>query len=198
MTDRRRLRAPTAPAAPTDEPQAFVPILTGTDLPDDLIARLCDVLCPPVRATVDLPMFVRLIGASHSLNAVEKLRVFEELPTLCQFQIDALIKVMEDEKVTFSELAQEHWSDCAAVSASSWLHLCMVADHLGAGYADEGAERQALTEWLQRKYAGDEGTAWVRRALGHRVLSDHVYSAYHLPVEQRSEHLDADSLPASF
>lgn len=174
MTDRRR--------KPTATPAAIVPILTGADLPDDLVERLCGVLCPPLRATVDLPAFVRLIGASHSLNALEKLRVFAALSTLSQFQVDALIEVMEDEMNQFAELAQREWRDVAQVSASTWLHLCLVADHLGVGYADDEAEREALTAWLLRKFAGEEGESWVRRALGHHLLTDHVYSAYPLSV----------------
>lgn len=95
----------------------------------------------------------------------------------------------------------------AQVTASSWLHLCLVADHLGVGYADDEAEREALTAMLLRKYASEEGEAWVRRALGHHLLADHVYSAYPLNAAHRPDPMEDQaappvlppvSLPASF
>lgn len=177
MTDRRHTR-PTFPAAPGEEIPEFVPFLTGPDLPDELIERLCKALCPPVLATVDMHAFVRLIGASHSLSATEKLRVFDALPTLSQFQIDELIKVMTDEVTEFAKLVPKEWRVIASLSAKSWLHLCMVADHLGAGYPDDATERKALTLMLKRKFSGEGRKAWVGSALGWSPLGDHVFSAF--------------------
>lgn len=180
MTDLRRKKPalPVVPTKPDKEPLAFVPFITGGDLPAELIERLCKALCPPVLATVDMPAFVRLISASHCLCAVEKLRIFDALPTLSQFQIDELTDVMTDEVTEFAKLVNTEWKFIASLSAKSWLHLCMVADHLEAGYPDDATERKALTRMLKRKYSGEGRNQWVSRALGQSPLGDHVFSAF--------------------
>lgn len=200
MTDLRRKNPalPVVPDQPGEEPSAFVPFITGDDLPDELIERMCKALCPPVLATVDMPAFVRLIGASHSLSAVEKLRVFNALPTLSQFQIDELIKVMSDEVTEFSKLVNTEWHVIASLTAKSWLHLCMVADHLEAGYPDDATERKALTRMLKRKYSGEERKQWVGRALGQGPLADHVFSAFAGPTRRARSSAVRSQLPEVF
>lgn len=200
MTDPRRKKPalPVVPAKPGEEPSAFVPFITGDDLPDELIERMCKALCPPVLATVDMPAFVRLIGASHSLCAVEKLRIFDALPTLSQFQIDELTDVMTDEVTEFAKLVNTEWHVIASLSAKSWLHLCLVADHLEAGYPDDATERKALTRMLKRKYSGEERKQWVGRALGHGPLAGHVFSAF-AGSARRARKRSADTqLPEAF
>jgi hypothetical protein len=181
MTDRRRNK-PSVSAKPHEALPEFVPFLTGPDLPEELIERLCKALCPPLLATVDMPSFVRLIGISNSLSALQKLRIFDALHTLSQFQIDELIKVMNDEASEFAELVPNEWRIIASLSAKSWLHLCLVADHLGAGYPDDATERQALTRMLKRKYCGEGREGWVSSALGQSPPGDHVFSAFTIPA----------------
>ena len=48
---------------------------------------------------------------SLSLNPSEKFRVLEELPTLSQFQKDALIEVFTNELIKFKDLGKEHPDD---------------------------------------------------------------------------------------
>lgn len=198
MTDRRRISKPRVPAKPREEAPEFVPFLTGPDLPEELIERLCKVLCPPVLATVDMPSFVRLIGISNSLSALEKLRVFEALPTLSQFQIDELIKVMNDEASEFAKLVPNEWRIIASLSAKSWLHLCLVADHLGAGYPDDATERQALTRMLKRKFSDKGREGWVSSALGRSTLGDHVFSALGSSAPRSRSQPAQLNLPDSF
>jgi hypothetical protein len=197
MTDRRRA-TPTARIAHDGQTPPFVPFLTGPDLPGDLIARLCRVLCPPLLAVVDMPTFVRLIGASHSLSALEKLRVFEGLPTLSQYQIDELMNVMEDEVDEFYNLVSKEWQTIAGLSARSWLHLCLVADYLGAGYPDEEAERKALSRMLKRKYGVEGRKDWLDRARGCSPLGNHVFSAFTNPAPRLRAQGERAALPKAF
>ena len=179
MTDRRGTRL-NGPATPSKKKPAFVPFLTGKDLPDELVDRLCNVLSPPnpALAEVDIPAFVRLIGASISINALEKLQVFNALPTLTQFQVDKLIEVLSCEINEFAKIVSDEWPTIASLSAKSWIHLCMVADLLGAGYPDDLTERKALTRMLKRKFCGKGRKHWVMRAHGLSPLGDHVFSAF--------------------
>lgn len=198
MTDRCR-KNPDGPAKASSAPKTWVPFITGADLPDDLIERLCEVLCPPLLATVDMPTFVRLTGASHSLCAVEKLRVYDALPTLSQFQVDELTKVFAEEVSEFARLVDEEWQCIASLSAKNWLHLCLVADYLGVGYQDEATERKALMSMLKRKYGRSPGRKrWVASALGQSPLGDHVFSAFDdIAVRQRRQ-TTAAQLPETF
>lgn len=175
MTERSRTNP--VPATPGEEIPEFLPFLTGPDLPDELIERLCNALCPPILATANMPELVRLIGASHSLSALDKLRIYNEFPTLSQFQIDKLTEVLTSELNQFAKLVSSEWQSIASLSAKTWLELCMVADHLGAGYPDYVTERKALTRMLKRKFCGRGRMHWVSRALGLSPLGDHVFSA---------------------
>lgn len=60
---------------------------------------------------VDAPRFAELLEGSLSLNLQEKERVIKAFPTLSQYQIDALIKVFEEEIEKFSELEKENEQD---------------------------------------------------------------------------------------
>lgn len=196
MSDKK----PTSPATPAKPkgPQ-FVPMFLASDLPDDVVQRLCGVLCPPIFATVDMPMFVRAVGASHSLSAVEKWRVFDSLPTLSQFQVDELIKVMQDEALEFGKLVHREWDAISVLTARAWLHFCMVADYLEAGYADEQQERAALAHMLQRKYSSLEHQRWVALAMHERPMARHVFSAFsESKRSRRKQRSPALNAPVSF
>lgn len=163
----------------TTAPSPFVPFITANDLPDSLITPLCAQLCPPLLAVVDLPAFTRLVCASISLNALSKLRVFRQLPTLSVYQIEALTETFHNEVTEFLQILKEEWPRVADLSAQSWLHTCMVADYLGAGYPNAAAERQALAHMLKRKYREEEHREWIQRAQDFSFLSNHVFSALH-------------------
>lgn len=69
----------------------------------------------------DEKYFLFLFAGSLSLSIVEKKDIlFTKLPTLSQFQIDELVKILEEEKQKFEELYKKHpeqvqklISDCA-------------------------------------------------------------------------------------
>lgn len=182
----------------SNTPQAFVPFLTGADLPDDLIERLCQVIPSPQHAKVDKPAFVRLVGTSMSLSATEKLRVFESMATLSQFQFDELTVVLNDEVIEFKKLVPTEWMFIAPLTARSWLHLCMVADHLGAGYVDDTAERMVLSGMLARKFCGDEEQFWLSRFMGLSPLVDHVFSAIDTSSDVGQGQLQLELVPEVF
>lgn len=52
--------------------------------------------------------FLRLLAGSISLTKDEKKRIILAVPKLTQFQIDELIKILEEEKRKFSELDVKH------------------------------------------------------------------------------------------
>ena len=52
--------------------------------------------------------FIFLISRSFSLIKNEKVRIIKRFPALSQFQIDELIKILEEEKQKFGELEAKH------------------------------------------------------------------------------------------
>lgn len=155
----------------------FIPFFIADDLPDDLIERLCGKVVPPMLGLMDLPEFVRMVCASMSLSSIEKLRVFENLPALTQFQIDSLIEVFNDELAQFTGLIDSEWPMIASFAAKNWLQVCMLADYMGAGYPDEATEREALRQMLLRKFAKEEDAEWAFSGLSCSVWGRHVFSA---------------------
>ena len=79
------------------------------------------------RLKVDKHYFSKLLSESFSLDIHEKLKVIERFPTLSQFQIDELIRVFEEERVKFSQLAIENKEDIAKLQKrclSDWKNIC--------------------------------------------------------------------------
>lgn len=186
------------PSSPPNQSTRFAPFFLASDLPDDLVQRLCEVVPSPIFATVDKASFVRHIGASHSLSACEKWRCLDSLVTLSQFQIDVLLKVMQDEALEFSKLAHRDWDAISLLTARAWLHLCLVADYFDAGYADEQQERAALATMLQRKFSEPEQRRWVEMALQEGAVARHVFSAFTEGNARRSKRPARLKIPASF
>lgn len=60
---------------------------------------------------VDRMKFKRLLEGSLSLSPSEKVRVLKAVPTLSQFQVDALIETFTEEANKFMELAKTHPDD---------------------------------------------------------------------------------------
>ncbi len=52
--------------------------------------------------------FLKLLAGSISLSKEEKKKIIEAIPKLSQFQIDELIKILEEEKRKFRELNDKH------------------------------------------------------------------------------------------
>jgi hypothetical protein len=66
------------------------------------------VKIPVHNLNFDETYFLRLLAGSISLTKDEKKRIIQAIPKLSQFQIDELIKILEEEKRKFSELDVKH------------------------------------------------------------------------------------------
>jgi len=66
------------------------------------------VKIPAHSLNFDEDYFLRLLAGSISLTKDEKKRIIEAIPKLSQFQIDELMKILEEEKRKFSELDVKH------------------------------------------------------------------------------------------
>lgn len=81
--------------------------------------------------TFDEATFLTLLRGSISLTRDEKWRIIQAIPKLSQFQVDELQKILDEERVKFSELSPKHliqlqklehrhaedWRDLQGVSA---------------------------------------------------------------------------------
>jgi len=63
---------------------------------------------PAHSLTFDENKFLRLLAGSISLTKDEKRRIIEAVPRLSQYQIDELIKILDEEKNKFSALDVKH------------------------------------------------------------------------------------------
>ena len=75
---------------------------------------------------VDKEFFLDLLKHSLSLNVTEKQRVIDSVPTLTQFQFDALTKVFLEERQKFRDLAKEHTDDIKKLvekQKNEWIEL---------------------------------------------------------------------------
>ncbi len=103
---------------------------------------------------VNEPNFVDLLKHSLSLNTMEKKRVIDTVPTLSQFQFDELIKVFDDERNKFKELAKQHPEDIKKLVAKQqkeWIELWEL-------YTNEKENKEQETE-NQAKI--DDIKAWL-------------------------------------
>ena len=66
------------------------------------------VKIPAHNLNFDEIYFLRLLAGSISLTKDEKKRIILSIPKLSQFQIDELIKILDEEKRKFSELDIKH------------------------------------------------------------------------------------------
>jgi len=58
--------------------------------------------------TFDESKFLMLLRGSISLTRDEKWRIIQAVPKLSQFQLDELQKILEEERIKFSELSPKH------------------------------------------------------------------------------------------
>ena len=63
---------------------------------------------PEHKIEFDEGVFLKLLAGSISLTKDEKKKIIEAIPKLSQFQIDELIKILEEEKRKFRELDAKH------------------------------------------------------------------------------------------
>lgn len=70
---------------------------------------LTNVKIPPHSLKFDEKQFLKLLAGSISLTKDEKKKIIQSIPKLSQFQIDELIKILEEEKNKFIELSSKHF-----------------------------------------------------------------------------------------
>lgn len=173
MTTKTKPIIPTTPARPA----RFTPLLTGFDYPQTLIDRFTATLCPPILATVDMPQFTRMLLSTLSLSLDEKNRIIDALPTLSQYQCDALQEVWEGETKEFGRIVKTEWHIISALCAKAWTEACLLATERGAGYSP-AEEKLALTAMLQAKYNTPPKRAWLEKAVAeNHPLNESVYGA---------------------
>jgi hypothetical protein len=63
---------------------------------------------PKHNLSFDENKFLRLLAGSISLTKDEKKRIIEAVPKLTQYQVDELVRILEEEKRKFSELDVRH------------------------------------------------------------------------------------------
>ena len=64
--------------------------------------------------------FLQFLGSSPSLSLEEKISVISSIPNLSQCQIDELINIFINEKLTFANLKSEHWDELSKLFFNYW------------------------------------------------------------------------------
>lgn len=67
-----------------------------------------NIVIPAHSLKFDEKYFLRLLAGSISLTKDEKLKIIKSIPKLSQYQIDELIKILEEEQSKFKELSEKH------------------------------------------------------------------------------------------
>lgn len=63
---------------------------------------------PPHNLQFNEMYFLKLLSGSISLMKEEKMKIVESVPKLSQYQIDELVRILEEEKRKFAELDEKH------------------------------------------------------------------------------------------
>jgi peptidoglycan hydrolase CwlO-like protein len=97
---------------------------------------------PAHQLKFDENKFLRLMAGSISLTKDEKKRIIEAVPKLTQFQVDELIRILQEEKDKFSALDVKHKEQLRGLEskhAQEWEDLEM---EMTAGDAKKAQEAQ--------------------------------------------------------
>ncbi len=89
----------------------------------------------------DETLFLKCILRSISLLKEEKLKIIESVPKLSQYQIDELIKILEEEKRKFQELCAEHGDQLKLLEERHLAEASWIEDF----FYEEEAEDNAST-----------------------------------------------------
>lgn len=111
---------------------------------------------------LDNDLFLDLLKNSLSLNLAEKKRVIDAIPTLSQFQFDELVKVFQDEREKFKELAWEHPEDIKKLyqkQVTEW-------DELEKMYQKEQEAKAELESLKQDDSEEEQKLEDIRNSLG--------------------------------
>lgn len=103
---------------------------------------------PAHNLNFDEAYFLRLLAGSISLTKDEKKRIIQAIPKLTQYQIDELIKILEEEKRKFSELDVKHkeqLQQLEAKHAREWEEL-----EMGEEQTEKAEEDQAQADDIRK------------------------------------------------
>jgi hypothetical protein len=100
--------------------------------------------------TFDEQRFLNLLRGSISLTRDEKWRIIMAIPKLSQFQIDELQKILDEERIKFSELSPKHLLQLMKLEqkhGDDWKDLQAITAQQSAK-ADESAQADAIRKQL--------------------------------------------------
>jgi hypothetical protein len=87
--------------------------------------------------------FLQLLTGSISLLKAEKWKIVESIPKLSQFQIDELMKILEEEKSKFAELSKEHGQQLQQLEENAGREMLEIAAALAEDTDEDKSEDQA-------------------------------------------------------
>lgn len=142
-----------------NEVAPFDGLIIGEDLPKDLVRRM-GASRRYLIGNGNPEHLIRLVLCSSSLDAQEKIRVLDAMPTLSQFQIDELTRTFEDERKEFSKLRMTEYVIISKLQVQS-LHdsmrlvaeACQVSPPLIAAWTRRlirRANSRGLLAWIKR------------------------------------------------
>lgn len=101
---------PPPPPPPSDDSQQDTAAPDVGDYQFGAVAAKLDIniKIPAHNLQFDESYFLRLLAGSISLTIEEKKKIIDSIPRLSQYQIDELIKILEEEKRKFLELNKKH------------------------------------------------------------------------------------------
>lgn len=99
--------AGTQPASITPEPPKR--IVSDEELGIGTVGDFAtSIKIPPHNLSLNEPYFLKLMAGSISLMKEEKIKIIQSVPKLSQYQVDELIRILEEEKRKFAELDDKH------------------------------------------------------------------------------------------
>ncbi len=119
---------PAQPTPPVPQPQFTGPFTTNIKLPEHPTTTFNELY------------FLELLAGSISLTIDEKKKIIEAVPKLSQYQIDELMKIFEEEKSKFAELAEKHADQINKLKAqhrSEWEMLELETKQTGQKQEDQ-------------------------------------------------------------
>lgn len=98
---------------------------------------------PHPNTSFDEKYFLFLFSGSLSLSLEEKRDIIAKIPNLSQFQIDELIKILEEEKQKFDELEKKHPEQVQKLKLTATKEWEVLEMDDQKSHADEASQQQA-------------------------------------------------------
>lgn len=107
-----------------------------------------NITIPEHTLKFDQKFFLRLLAGSISLTKDEKLKIIKSIPKLSQYQIDELIKILQEEQRKFAELSEKHSEQLEKLEkkhAEEWKDI-----EVGTKAEEKGREDEAKAEEIRK------------------------------------------------